>query len=184
MRRGAEVSRSQLLAGALVAVAALALSGCGWQPVYGTAHGEAAGPAQAGLAETSVALIPERSGQLLRQALQARFDRGSGGVGQRYELAVSGLSISGEPLAIQRDNTTSRVRLVGVAPWSLVSLGPQRRTLTSGQARVVDGYDVINQQYFASDLESDAVQRRMAEAMAEQITLRVAMYFRQHRDGG
>jgi LPS-assembly lipoprotein len=71
-----------------------------------------------------------------------------------------------------------------VAPWSLVSLGPQRRTLTSGQARVVDGYDVINQQYFASDLESDAVQRRMAEAMAEQITLRVAMYFRQHRDGG
>ena len=143
-----------------------------------------AGPAQAGLADTSIALIPERSGQLLRQALQARFDRGSGGAGQRYELAVSAFAISGEPIAIQRDNTTSQVRLVGVASWSLVSLGTQRRTLTSGRARQVDGYNVIDQQYFASDLESEAVQRRMAEAIAEQITLQVATYFRRHPDGG
>jgi LPS-assembly lipoprotein len=168
----------------VVAVAVLSLPGCDWQPVYGGAHGDATGPASAGFAETSVALIPERSGQLLRQALQTRFDRGSGGMGQRYELTISGLAISGEPVAIQRDNTTSRVRLVGVAPWALVSLGPQRRTLVSGQARVADGYNVIDQQYFASDLESEAVQHRMIDALAEQITLRVATYFRQHQSGG
>jgi LPS-assembly lipoprotein len=56
--------------------------------------------------------------------------------------------------------------------------------LTSGTARAVDGYNVIDQQYFASDLESEAVQRRMVEAIAEQITLQVAMYFRQHQGGG
>lgn len=184
MRRGAPISRSQAFARVIAAVAVLSLPGCGWQPVYGGAHGDVSGPAQVGLAATSVALIPERSGQLLRQALQARFDRGSGGVGQRYELVVNGLAISGEPVAIQRDNTTSRVRLVGVAPWSLVSLGPQRRTLTSGRARVADGYNVTNRQYFASDLESETVQRRMVEVMAEQITLQVAMYFRRHQDGG
>jgi LPS-assembly lipoprotein len=169
------------MARAFAAVAGLALAGCGWQPVYGPAAGGA--PAQAGLAQTAVTLIPERNGQLLRQALQARLDRGSGAVEQRYALAVSGLSISGEPLAIQRDNTTSRVRLVGVAPWSLTSLGPVRRTLASGQARVVDGYNVINQQYFASDLDSEAVQRRMIDALAEQITLQVAMYFRRQPGG-
>ncbi len=184
MKSGAPISALRGLARVVVAVAVLGLPGCGWRPVYGGAHGAATGPASAGLAETSVALIPERSGQLLRQALQSRFDRGTGGIGQRYELAVNGLAISGEPLAIQRDNTTSRVRLVGVAPWTLVSLGPQRRTLTSGQARVIDGYNVINQQYFASDLESEAVQRRMVDALAEQITLRIATYFRQHQSGG
>lgn len=162
----------------------LALAGCGWQPVYGPAGAGGTSAAEAGFAETSVALIPERNGQLLRQALQARFDRGGAGVAQRYELAVNGLSISGEGIAIQRDNTTSRIRLVGVAPWSLVSLGPVRRTLASGQARVVDGYNVIDQQYFAADLDSEAVRRRMVEALAEQISLRVAQYFHRQPAGG
>lgn len=160
------------------------LPGCGFLPVYAPATDGRGASAETGMAQTTVALIPERSGQMLRQALQARFDRGSGGVAQRYELSVNGLSISGEPLAIQRDNTTSRVRVVGVAPWALTSLGPVRRTVASGQARVVDGYNVINQQYFASDLDSEAAQRRVIEALAEQITLRMAIYFRGQPAGG
>lgn len=172
-------------AAAMLAMLAVAgLGGCGWEPVYGGAGGTSAGPAQAGLAATSVALIPERSGQLLRQALQARFDVGGAGLGQRYELAVNSFGISADTIGIQRDNTTSRVRLVGTASWSLVALGPQRRTLTSGVTREVDGYNVIDQQYFASDQANESVQRRMASAIADQITLRVAMYFRRHPNGG
>lgn len=184
MARSGDISRSGRMVRAVAAAVVLALAGCGWEPVYGPAADGGSVSAGAGFAQTAVALIPERNGQMLRQALQARLDRGSGSVEQRYELAVNGLSISGEPVAIQRDNTTSRVRLVGVAPWSLVSLGPVRRTLASGQARVVDGYNVINQQYFASDLDSEAAQRRMIDALAEQITLRVAMYFRRQPAGG
>lgn len=168
------------VAGAMLAM----VPGCGWQPVYGGARAGAPGAAQVGLSETSVALIPERSGQLLRQALQARFDRGGTGSGQRYLLAVSSFVISPESIGIQRDNTTSRVRLVGTAAWSLVALGPQRRTLTSGHIREVDGYNVIDQQYFAADLEDQMVQRRIAEAIAERITLQVAGYFRQHSGDG
>lgn len=181
-RQRVSLGRALALAGALLAVGAL--PGCGWQPVYGGGGAAATGPAQAGLSQTSVALIPERSGQLLRQALQARFDIGGGGAGQRYELAVNRFAISSDAIGIQRDNTTSRVRLVGTASWSLVALGPQRRTLTSGTSREVDGYNVIDQQYFASDLTNEAVQRRMAEAIADQITLRVAAYFRRHPAGG
>jgi LPS-assembly lipoprotein len=172
-----------LLAALALGVLAMA-PGCGWEPVYGGSKGGAAGPAQAGLAETSVALIPERSGQLLRQALQAHFDRGGAGTGERYLLAVSSYGISADTIGIQPDNTTSRVRLVGRASWSLVELGSQRRTLTSGYAQQMDGYNVIDQQYFASDQENDSVQRRMADAIAEQITLEVAAYFHRHAPGG
>src|SRR5665647_3954399 len=97
MTRPPLLARRTPLAGLAAAVMLLAATpGCGWQPVYGGAQGDVAGPAQAGLAETSVALIPERSGQLLRQALQARFDRGGAGTGQRYELAVSTFGISSD----------------------------------------------------------------------------------------
>ena len=42
-----------------------------------------------GLGLIAVAIIPERSGQLLRQALQARFDHGDAPAAKRYDLAVA-----------------------------------------------------------------------------------------------
>lgn len=126
--------------------------------------------------EIEVALIPERNGQLLREALKARFERGSSGIARRYDLNVT-LSISSEGVAVQQDNTTSRVRLIAVASWALRTQDTQRSTLTSGFAREVDGYNILNQQYFAADLQSGAVQRRMTEALAEQITIQLASWF-------
>lgn len=152
------------------------LAGCGWRPVYAPASG--IGPAEQGLMETEIGWMPERNGQLLREALKARFERGTGGAARRYDLTVN-LSIQAEGIGIQRDNTTSRVRLVGTAAWTLQAQDQQRRTLTSGFAREVDGYNIFNQQYFAADLQSGAVQRRMTDALAEQITLQVAAWFNQ-----
>jgi hypothetical protein len=56
--------------------------------------------------------------------------------------------------------------------------------LTTGSAREVDGYNIFNNQYFASDLESDAVQRRIVEALADQIALQLAVYFNQRQAKG
>ena len=154
----------------------LALGGCGFQPLYGSATDGAASPVQAGLTQVSVGLIPERSGQLLREALQERFERGSSGIAARYDLAVS-YAISGDALAVQPDSSVSRVRLVAAATWSLTAQDPQRRTLTSGTARAMDAFNIINSQLFAADLDSEAVQRRLASAVADQITLQLAAWF-------
>ena len=54
------------------------LAGCGFQPVYmPTATGKS-GPAERDLAAIHVNLIPDRPGQELRQALQARLGSDSG----------------------------------------------------------------------------------------------------------
>ena len=86
----------------LAAAGGLALlTGCGFRPLYGARDNGTASPAEQGLAEISVALIPERSGQLLRQALQARFERSGGGAAKRYDLSV-GYGIQGDTLNIVR----------------------------------------------------------------------------------
>lgn len=162
-------------------VAGLGLAGCGFQPVYGPAGGSE-GPAATGLAEVEVLLIPERNGQLLREALQTRFERGGAGVARRYDLSVT-LNISGEAIAIQRDSTSSRVRIIGTSNWTLYSQGLGRQQITKGTVRDVDGYDIIDQQYFAADLQSEAVQRRMMDALSEQITLQLASWFHSHPPG-
>jgi hypothetical protein len=51
--------------------------------------------------------------------------------------------------------------------------------LTSGSARAMDGVNVFDSQYFASDLETEAEESRMAEELATQIATRLAVWFRQ-----
>jgi LPS-assembly lipoprotein len=156
---------------------ALVLPGCGFHPVYATSD-SGDSQAQVGLGAVAVGLIPNRSGQLLRQALQARLDRESG-LPKKYDLSI-GFSISGESISIQQDTTATRVRVIGRAAWTLTTRDATRATVTSGNARSVDGLNTFDQQYFAQDLETETVQRRIAEALADQITLQLAAYFVRH----
>jgi len=161
----------------LVLTAGSALSGCGFQPVYmPTASGEA-GVAQRELAAIQVAIIAEHPGQLLRQALQDRLEMGASGVQRRYDLRVS-YWISGEGISVQPDNTATRVRFYGNANWSLFAQDPGQTLLTKGAARVIDALNVFDTQYFAIDLGAEAIQDRLAQAVAEQITIQLAVYFR------
>jgi LPS-assembly lipoprotein len=162
--------------------AALGLSGCGFQPVYGPgADGSSA--VLTAFAETNVSTIPERQGQLLRQALQDRLERGGVSGRRLYELVVAAYFVSGDQIGIQQDNNATRVRLTGKAAWSLLSVDAQRRTLTHGLAVSSDGYDNLDLQYFAGDEANGAAQRRMAVAVADVLTGQLAQYFRAHLNG-
>lgn len=153
------------------------LAGCGFQPVYmPTASGQA-GPARRELAAINVNLIPDRPGQLLRQELQERLASDSGTAAHRYDLAVS-FSISGEGIGILGDTAATRIRFIGNASWTLRSRDPAQTRITSGSARAFDAMNVLDQQYFAADLETEAAQRRLASAVADQIAMELAIYFR------
>lgn len=155
----------------------LGLTGCGFRPVYmPAAAGQPAFAEQ--LAEIYVPVLPERVGQLMRQALQARLDGAGTTVPRRYELQVQ-LRIGSEGIAIQRDNSTSRVRIDGTANYVLRALTPAKTVVAEGATRVLDGYNILNQQFFASELENDVVQRRVISSLADQIVLQLAAKFRQ-----
>jgi LPS-assembly lipoprotein len=171
MRRRALLARIGGLAGLS------GLSACGFHPVYmPTASGEA-GVAEREMAAVWIDNLYERSGQLLRQALQERFERGGTGVARRYTLTVA-YGIGGEGVAILPDTDVTRIRLVGDAKWYLVAQDPARTHLAAGQARAVDGFNILNQQYFFGDLSNEDAQKRLADALADQIAIQVAAWFR------
>lgn len=161
----------------LALAAGVTWSGCGFQPVYMPTASGKAGVAQRELAAIQVDIIPDRPGQLLRQALQDRLEMGSSGVARRYELSVA-FGISGEGIAIEQNTTVTRLRMIGTATWNLVAQDPGRTRLTSGSAKSVDAINIFDAQYFAADLENETAQRRLAEALADQITLQLATFFR------
>lgn len=176
MRERTPITRRVVLS----AVMAAPVAGCGFRPLYGIDADQAG--VHSRLAEVEVALIPERSGQLLRQALQTRLERGGPSVAKRFGLAVQ-LALAFEPIAIQPDNSSSRVRVVGSASWALTAQDGQRRTIASGTARETDGYNIINQQFFAAELTNAVVQKRLVERLAEQITTQLALHFGQPAAG-
>jgi len=160
--------------GLMLLGAAALLTGCGFQPVYMPTASGGPGPAERNLAAIHVNLIPDRPGQELRQDLQERFGSDSGGP-SRYNLAVS-FTISGEGIGILPDTIATRVRLLANASWTLTT--PDGVHVTTGAARALDAFNVLDQQYFASDMDNDASDTRLASAIADQITMQLAAYFR------
>ncbi len=156
--------------------AAPVLTACGFHPVYGPAASGKTGPAAQALAEISVGLIPERTGQLLRLALQERLERAGVAAARQYDLTVS-FGLTSDAIATLQNSTSTWTRMVGTATYSLVAEDAARTTLTSGVARSEDGFNQFDQQYFASDLETDAVERRIVQAVADQIALQLASFF-------
>jgi hypothetical protein len=165
--------------GLLLGATAL-LSGCGFQPIYMPTASNKAGPSKRELATVFVRIIPERPGQLLRQALQERFGDDSG-TPSHYDLAVS-FGISGESIAIEQTSIATRIRFIGSASWNLLAHDDHYTRLANGSARSMDGINIFDSQYFASDLETEAVQKRIAEAIAQQIATQLAIWFRQRAE--
>ncbi len=174
--QGPSLVRRSLLLGL-----AFGLTGCGFRPVYAV-RGKSS-PARHELGLVDVALLPDRPGQLLRQALQQRLTNPSESLAKRYELSVN-FGITADTIGIQQDSTPTRIRQTGVATWSLKMLDPASTLVTAGSARALDGVNIIDQQFFEADLAGETVQRRIAETIADQITLQLASYFSQHAATG
>jgi LPS-assembly lipoprotein len=155
------------------------LTGCGFHPVYLASDG-GPGPAT-DLAAVQVEPIYDRPGQELRLALISRLESDSG-ERPRYDLKVN-YWITGEGLGILQNTTVTRIRLIGNATWTLSSRGPRPVQLLAGADHVLEGLDTFDSQYFATDLETEAAQRRIAGQMADRIVLRLASWFHQHPDG-
>jgi LPS-assembly lipoprotein len=161
---------------AFTALALLALSGCGFSPLYGGAKGA---QTSAGLQEVAVANIPERTGQMLRLSLQQQLYTAGQPVTELYTLSVNyGIDQTGE--GVQEDSSTSRTRFNAHAAWKLSPIGNPNVTLISGNATAMDALNIIDQQYFAENLETDTVNQQLADQIAAQITTQLAAWFRLH----
>ncbi|MBP0444712.1 hypothetical protein J8J14_07940 [Roseomonas sp. SSH11] len=166
--------RSLLLAGL-----AASLGGCGFRPLYGPS--EAGQPAIAPqLASVRVGRLTNRTGQLLHQALERRLaaaDRS--GPAARYELTVVPQTAY-EAQGYRRDGAPSRFRMVMTAPWTLQTIGVPPRPVANGNARAIDAYNYLDNEYFASLLSSEAAERRLVEQVAQDIVTRLAIAFREN----
>src|SRR5579872_856045 len=169
-RRGAP---GRLLALALP----LLLAACGWHPLYGKLD-DNTGAGQE-LASVHVQPIPNRVGQNLYNELRDRINPGGEPADPQYDLVI-GLNELLQQYLVQADQTATRVDLTLYANFALYQRG-NTQPLLIGQSRSTTTYDQLTNQY-ASVVSADDAHRRGAEALADEIANRVAVYLAQPPD--
>lgn len=155
----------------------LGLGGCGFRPLY--APGAMANGRDIGqeLGSVRVALIPERNGQILRRALQQRLEDSRPGTPAVYELRT-GIAVQADLQGYREDGVISRVRYVVSAEFAVVPLAEPSEVWLRGTARRFDAFNIPENQFFAADVSRDAMERRLMEGVAEDITRRLVLEFR------
>ncbi|MGX7951331.1 LPS assembly lipoprotein LptE [Tsuneonella sp. HG249] len=162
------MTRAALIAGLALA---LALAGCGLQPMYA---GGGSGVVGRELAAVEVPPIEGQSGWLVRNALVDRL----GAAGQsaaRYRLDVR-LDDKLEGLGGLSDDTIGRERRTLRARYQLVDLS-DGEILVDATAGSDAGIDVVSSEYATIAAEQTALEN-LAREVASQITTRLALTLR------
>ena len=175
---------SRLRIASLIAAAAalLALSGCGYRPVYGEQSAAVSGEgARANLGSVKVLGIADRRGQLLRNYLVDRMTPRGEPAAPRYILSVT-TSESRRITDSRPDGTATRADLVVVARYSLRDATSDLVVFTE-RSEGLATYNLLSAR-FASVVSEDEARRRAVEQIADQISLQVALFLnRRHAPG-
>ncbi len=153
---------------ALTLAAALAASatGCGFRPL----HGQDGGGTRETLAAVEIALIEDRTGQILHNLLLDRLNPGGPPARSRYLLSVS-LVESVRNLAIRKDETATRANMTITATFSLEHIG--RGEAYHGRAVSTNSYNILQSDFATLSAEKNARDRAL-RVLAEEIRARVA----------
>jgi len=142
---------------------AVALAGCGFQPVYTDEVSSALD------GQIEVTEIKGLMGFEMRRALE---DRLGAAQAPRYRLSVVP-SVDSEGLAITDDNATTRYNLTGTAKFTLTHSG-QAVPAFSDRVVAFTAYSAIAAPYATRVAERDA-NARLARTLADQIVNRLAI---------
>ena len=148
----------------------LGLAGCGFRPMYGTSSLDPASLDE--MASIQIENIPDREGQLIRNALLTKLNPRGEPRKARYNLEVY-YTLSESQQALRKDDTATR----DVLYYSVrIYLYEGKTPLTAGVITKQLSYDFLEQHY-ANVSADDDIRRRAAEVIAEEIRNRLVAYF-------
>jgi LPS-assembly lipoprotein len=160
------------------ALLCLALGACSFQPLHGRSAG---GVTDAGLDTVQLPYLADREGQLLRNFLMQRFNPDGRRTQTLYALNIN-LTKSSQNLGVRKDGTATRVNLTFTASLSLRQVQGGKEVFKARSVSSIS-YNVLEARFATVAAEQDAI-RRATEALAQNISTRVAIYLRNRKDAG
>ncbi len=151
----------------------LALSGCGFQPMYARTESAPVSPADQ-MAAIRIAPLPDRIGQQMHNLLRDRLNPRGQPREPAYLLNLR-LSESRQELGVRKDETATRANLFVSASFSLREM-KSKRVVLSGSTTSVNSYNILTGQFATTFSENDARKRALRE-LSDTIRTRLGIYF-------
>jgi LPS-assembly lipoprotein len=155
---------------AIVIAVLLALSGCGWTPLYANPE---SGPANAELRAIHVDPIPDRIGQRLEMALRNSLNPTGEPTKERYRLQTT-MSVSLSDLGLISQGTATLGRVDLVATYRLLDL-KNGTVLLTNTVHTQDSFALNPNQYSTVVAENDAGVRGVVE-LDQEIVTRLSLF--------
>ncbi len=166
-------------AAALLAGIALALSACGFRPLYEVTDDQAMPPIGQ-MAEILISPLPDRIGQQMHNLLRDRLNPAGQPLDPAYTLDIR-LSESRTELGIRKDETATRANLNLSAQFTLNSTQSGGR-LFSDRVRTVSSYNILTSP-FATGFAKDDARARALRELADAIQTRLGIFFSRKAEG-
>ncbi|MCA3561722.1 MAG: hypothetical protein IOC82_11915 [Aestuariivirga sp.] len=155
----------------LLTVAALALAGCGYRPMYASSAGN---PGVAGsLMAISIPEASDRTGQLIRNELISSMQTGKGEE-ERYLLNLTTTLADNEVIQNKQPNVTRQAILI-TTNYELVDR-TTGKVVTKGTTFSRVPYDVVRQPFADLQAQRDATERAAREVGGD-VRTRLAAFF-------
>jgi LPS-assembly lipoprotein len=154
------------------------LGACGFEPLHGRTAG---GVTEAELDTVQLPYLADREGQLLRNFLMQRFNPDGRRTQTLYALNIN-LTRSTQNLGVRKDGTATRVNLTFTAYLSLRQVQGGQEVFKAQSVSSVS-YNVLEARFATVAAEQDAI-RRATEALAQNISTRVAIYLKSRKEAG
>ena len=158
----------------LIAVFCIAVSACGFQPLYGS---KGSSNIVADLSDVRVAPIKNRIGQLLSNELKHLLNPLRTPINPKYDL-ITTLTQSTRSLAVKKTALATRANLLINSSHHLVDIQSQQ-VLTSATNSITVSYNIYSSQYATLSAEKDATKRATKE-LAQDIRLQIGIFFKNH----
>jgi LPS-assembly lipoprotein len=169
--RSARPTRRWLWLGPL----ALVLGSCGFHPLYAPSGPRDWDP---DLAAINVLPINDRPGQILEMALRENLNPGGISVPKRWDLSTV-LTVARSDLGIQRNATATTSEISVNAVFRISDARSQKVVYTSTSNAVGDFDQVIDA--YATQVAADSARDRALRQVADEMTLRLALFVRDQR---
>ncbi len=153
--------------------AAVALSACGFKPLYSRSEGQALSPVDQ-MAAIRIAPLQDRIGQQMHNLLRDRLNPYGQPRDPVYRLKV-GIKEVRRELGIRKDETATRANLILSVTFALREIESDRVVL-KGRTSSVNSFNILTNQFATDVSEADARERALRE-ISDNIRVRLGIYF-------
>lgn len=159
----------------LLFLSVLLLSACSFSPMYGSENAQNNSSTKSNLNQVEISIIPDRSGQYLRNELIDRFYTDGYPSNPRYKLSVAPIqeTVSDFDITLESEATRQQIKLA--TSLNLIDLESGKNVLNR-PVRAVTSNNILESE-FSTLITEQSAREAALDDLARQIERQLALYF-------